>query len=155
VDAGEAASGLYLRDYQTGRLIGPLSLEPGSLLPPLDKETYIVADPTESELAIRKRLLETNLHESAYFDCTIAHVIGDINRTLKSRLGDKAPHVLLERLDESKLPLVNMEMSGKEIAYDVLFDIAARARVRIFIENGAVVLTRKKLKETSAYANLE
>ena len=150
VDAGEAASGLYLRDYQTGRLIGPLSLEPGSLLPPLDKETYIVANPTESELAIRKHLLETNLHESAYFDCTIAHVIGDINRTLESRLGDKAPPVLLERLDESKLPVVTLEMSGKEVAHDVLFDIAARARARIFIENGEVVLSRKKLREIAS-----
>ncbi|UCE49944.1 MAG: hypothetical protein JSW47_07265, partial [Phycisphaerales bacterium] len=151
-DSGKAAKGFYLRDYQVGRLIGPLSLKAGSLLPPLDKKTYIIADPVESELAIRKLLLETTLYESVYLDCAIPDIIGDINRMLKSRLGDKAPPVRIEPLDESKLPLVTMEMSGKEIAYDVLFDMAARARARIFIEDGVVVLSRKKLTELT---NLE
>jgi hypothetical protein len=151
-DAGKATEGFYLRDYQTGKLIGPLSLNAGSLLPPLDKRTYIVADPTESELAIRKILLETNLYQSVYLDCEISDIFGDIGRMLKKRLGDKAPPIRIERLDESKLPLVSIEMSGRDIAHDMLFDMAARARARIFIEDGAVILSRKKPTET---ANLD
>ena len=51
--------------------------------------------------------------------------------------------------------LITMEISGKEPAYDVLFNIAALAKARIFIEDGTVVLSRKNLTETSVYANLE
>lgn len=146
-----ATNAFYLRVYQTGRLIGPLSLEPGSLLPPLDKETYIVANPTESELEVRKRLRESVGYESVYFDCTVDDVIDYVKRTLKRRLGEKAPAVRVEDVDA----LITMEISGKESAYEVFFRLAAKASARVFIENGAVILSRKKLKETSAYANLE
>ncbi|MBL7185140.1 MAG: hypothetical protein ISS70_02355 [Phycisphaerae bacterium] len=136
----------YLRIYQTGRLIGPLSLKPGSLLPPLDKETYIVANPTESELEIRKCLRESFGYESKYFDCTVVEVIEIIRKMVKHRLGDKAPDVRIEDVDA----LITMEITGKEAAYDVLFNIAAQAKARVFIEDGAVVLSRKKLREIAA-----
>lgn len=145
VDAGEATSGLYLRDYQTGRLIGPLSLKPGSLLPPLDKETYIVADPTESELEIRKRLRESFGYESKYFDSTVDDVIELIQHLLELRLGETAPPVRIERVSADAL--ITMEISKEEAAYDVLFKIAARAKARIFIEDGAVILSQRKPRE--------
>ena len=138
---------LYLRACDTGRLIGPIRPTPGYRLPQLDEQTYIVANPAESELEVRKRLLETRGYESHYFDCELAEVVGDINRMLKSRLGDNAPPVRIESADESNLPLITMDISGEVPAYDVLCNIAAQAKVRLFIENGAAVLSYKPLKE--------
>ena len=136
----------YLRACQTGRLIGPVPLKPGHLLPPLDEQTYIVADPTESELEVRKSLLETPVYESHHFDCTLADLVETINQMLKYRLGDKASPVRIESVDESKLPLITMDIT-EEPAYDALCNIAAKAQVRIFVEQGAIVLSRKELRE--------
>jgi hypothetical protein len=150
-DTGKAAAnGLYLRDYQTGRLIGPVSRKPGSLLPPLDKETYIIANPTGSELEVRKRLLESVGYESAYFDCEVDDVVETIQHMLKHRMGDKAPAVQIEDVNAS----ITMNVSGKEPAYDVFLKIAAKAKARIFIEDGAVILSRNKLREMSVHGNL-
>jgi hypothetical protein len=43
--------------------------------------------------------------------------------------------------------LSTMDIGDKEPAYDALFNIATKAKARIFIEDGAVVLSRKKLTE--------
>ncbi|HUV62868.1 MAG TPA: hypothetical protein VMW24_03165 [Sedimentisphaerales bacterium] len=133
----------YLRDYQTGRLIGPVSLMPGSLLPLLNKKNYIVADPAESELKVRKCLLESHGYESKYFDMPADEVVEGICWMLKCRLGDKAPPFQVEDADT----LITMAIRGDTPAYDVLCDIAARAKLRLFVEDGAVVLSRKPLKE--------
>jgi hypothetical protein len=140
-------NGLYLRDYQTGRLIGPISLTPGYLLPVLDGKEYIVAGPAQSELDLRKRLLESKGYESHYIDIPPDEVVETINMMLKHRLGDKAPLVRVEAAAETKLPLITMDISGDEPAYNVLCNIAARAKLRIFVEDGAVILGQKPLKE--------
>lgn len=133
----------YLRACETGRLIGPIRLTPGHPLPPLDEQAYIVAGPAKSELEVRKRLLESRGYRSTYFDCTVEEVVETIHLMLQHRLGDKAPPVRVEGVDA----LVAMDISGEESAYDVLCDIAAMAKAHIFIEDGAVVLSPKPLRE--------
>jgi hypothetical protein len=138
----------YLRACETGRLIGPISLTPGHPLPPLDEQTYIIAaDPTSSELEVRKRLVESKGYESHYIDIPPDEVVETISMMLKHRLGDKAPLVRVEAAAETKLPLITMDISGDEPAYDVLCNIAARAKLRIFVEDGVVVLSAKPLRE--------
>ncbi len=138
----------YLRSCQTGKLVGPLPLKHGYLLPQLDEKNYLVADPTNSELKVRGCLLQTILFKSKseYFDCELAWVLRDINLMLKNRLGDKAPPVRIEFAEKSKMPLITMSMGGKP-TYDVLCNIAAKAQLRIFVENGEIVLSSKKYKE--------
>ncbi|HUT47297.1 MAG TPA: hypothetical protein VMX36_13515 [Sedimentisphaerales bacterium] len=138
----------YLRSYRTGRLIGPVPLKSGHFLPPLDEQKYIVADPTESELEVRRCLLETAGYDSHYIDCELADVVQTINQMLKHRLGDKAPPVLIESVYTSQLPLITMDIT-KESAYDVLCNIAAKAQVRIIVEQGAIVLGQKEFREMS------
>jgi hypothetical protein len=138
----------YLRACETGRLLGPVSLMPGQPLPPLDEQTYIVAaDPTSSELEVRRRLLESKGYESHYIDIPVDEVVEMIQRMLRHRLGDKAPLVRVEVTGESRPPLITMEITAEEPAYDVLCNIAARAKRRIFVEDGAVVLSHKPLRE--------
>jgi hypothetical protein len=138
----------YLRASETGRLIGPVSLTPGHPLPPLDEQAYIVAaDPTPSELEVRRRLVESKGYESHYIDIPPDEVVETINMMLKHRLGDKAPLIRVEAATETKLPLITMDISGQEPAYDVLCNIAAKAKLRIFVEDGAVVLSAKPLRE--------
>ena len=138
----------YLRSCQTGKLVGPFSLKSGYLLPPLDEKNYIVAVPTKSELEVRRRLLQTPLFKNHYIDCELAWVLRDINLMLKKRLGDKAPPVRVEHIDKSKVPLITMTLP-EEPAYDVLCDLAAEAKLCIFVENGEIVLNSKKYKEIS------
>jgi len=140
--------GFYLRSCRTGRLIGPVPLKPGHLLPPLDEQKYIVADPTDSELRVRRCLLGTTGYDSHYIDCTLADVIETINQMLKHRLGDNAPPVRIEFEDTSLPPLITMDIT-KESVYDVLCTIAAKAQVHVLVENGAVVLSQKKFRELS------
>lgn len=139
----EAANVFYLRVYQTGRLIGPLSLTHGTLLPPLDKETYIVVNPTKSELEIRQRLLDSFGYESAYSDCEAGEVIGLIEKMMKHRLGEDAPDVRIEDIDA----LISMRVGADESAYEALFRIAAKVNARVFIEDGTVILSRKGVTE--------
>ena len=140
----------YLRSCQTGKLVGPFSLKSGYLLPQLDEKTYIVANPTESELEVRRRLLQIPLFTgpSHYIDNELTWVLRDINLMLKKRLGDKAPPVRVEHMGKPKLPLITMTLP-EEPAYDVLCDLAAKAQLRIFVENGEIVLSSKKYKEIS------
>jgi len=139
----------YLRACQTGRLIGPFPLKPGYLLPQLHEKTYIVANPTESELHVRECLLQTPLFESYYimYDCTLPQIVGEINMILKKHLGDKAPPVKIEHMD--MVSLITTKLPPEEPAYDVLCDLAAKAQLRIFVENGEIVLSSKKYKEIS------
>ena len=138
----------YLRSCQTGKLVGPFPLKSGYLLPPLAEENYIVAVPTKSELEVRKRLLQIPLIKNHYIGCEFTWVLRDINLILKKRLGDKAPPVRVEHMGKPKLPLITMTLP-EEPAYDVLCDLAAKAQLRIFVENGEIVLSSKKYKEIS------
>ena len=128
----------YLRSCETGRLIGPIRLAPGYLLPPLSKKAYIVADPTESEIDVRNFLLKALAYETHHIDCTVDDVIETIHHMLKRRLGDKVPPFRIEGVDA----LITIHISGEASAYDVLCDIAAMTKAHIFIEDGAVVLSR-------------
>lgn len=142
----KVADTFYLRSSKTGRLIGPIRLTPGNPLPPLDEQTYIVADPTESELKVKKCLLETLTYENHYIDCDIDFTLETIQSMLDSRLGDKAPPVRYEGVDGFFPDTITMDLT-KMPAYDALCDIAAKAKVRIFIEDGTVVLSPKPLRE--------
>jgi len=138
----------YLRSCRTGRLIGPVILKPGHLLPPLDGQKYIIADPTELELEVRKCLLGTTGYESHYIDCDLADVVETINMMLKHRLGDKAPSVQIDSENSSLPPLITMDIT-EEPAYNVLCNIAAKAQVHVLIEKGEVILSQKEFKEIS------
>lgn len=140
------ADTFYLRASKTGRLIGPIRLAPGHALPLLDEQTYIVTDPTESELKVRKCLLETLTYENHYIDCPINETLKTINRMLEHRLGDKAPPVRFEDVVGFVPSSITMDLTEMP-AYDALCDIAAKAKLRIFIEDGAVVLSSKPLRE--------
>ena len=144
----EEAGTFYLRSCETGRLIGPIQMAPGQALPALDEKTYIIADPTESELELRAILLESTGYESSYFDFHIDETIETIRQMLKYRIGDKAPPIRVEDVDA----LITTKISGEESAYDALLNIAAQAEARVFIEDGEVILSRKKLTEL---ANLD
>lgn len=142
-------STFYLRSCDTGRLIGPIQMTSDYPLPQLGKGTYVVANPNESELDIRKCLLGANLYENHYLDCTVNDVVGTIRQMLEHRIDDKAPEFRVEDLDAI---LLTMDIRAEEPAYEVLFRIAAKALARVFIDDGAVVLSRKKLTEP---ANLD
>jgi hypothetical protein len=139
----EEAETFYLRSCKTGRLIGPIRLTSGHSLPSLDEQNYIVAEPTDSELQIRKILLETIGGESHYSDCVVDDVIKMVRHQLKRRLDDKAPPI---RLDDVEA-LVTMDISREDSAYDALCNVAALAKVHLFIEDGAAILSSKPLKE--------
>ncbi|MHC4146239.1 MAG: hypothetical protein ACYSUD_15830, partial [Planctomycetota bacterium] len=133
----------YLRSRETGRLVGPIHLTSGHPLPLLDKGAYVVARPAEFELATRKLLLEAKLYESHHFDNDVDEVIETIRQMLKHRIGEKAPTLRVEDVDA----LITMDIGADEPAYDVLLRIAAKAKARVFIKDGAVVLSRKRLTE--------
>ncbi len=138
----------YLRSCQTGRLIGPIDLEAGYILPQLDEHNYIVAEPAESELEVRKCLLQTSPFESHYFDIPLTEMINTINLFLKHRLGEKAPPVQVELIGKSVAPLITMSIGKKEkSAYDELCNIAAEAKFCIYFEKGAIVLSQKEFKD--------
>ena len=139
----EESESFYLRSCQTGRLIGPIQLTTGHPLPRLDEYQYIIANPTESELEMRKVLLKIPTFESHYFDCTLDEVVETVHLMSKKRLGSKVPPFQVDGVDA----LVTMDISGKESAYDVLCNIAAQAKVHLFLEDGAAVLSYKPLKE--------
>jgi hypothetical protein len=136
----------FLRSCKTGRLIGPIRLSPGHRLPVLDEQNYIVASPTDSELEIRKLLLETSGGESHYVDCEVDEAIKMVRHQLKRRLGDKAPPVRLDGVEA----LITMDINREDSAYDALSNVAAMTKTHLFIEDGAVVLSSKPLEEIAA-----
>lgn len=137
----------YLRACDTGRLIGPIELTTGYRLPPLDGNAYIVAKPAKSELEVRKNLLESVGYESRYIDCIVEDVVKEMNLSFKHRMGDKAPPVRAEGVED----LITMDIGDEESAYDILCKIAAKTNAHIFIEDGMVVLSRKKYPELSTF----
>jgi hypothetical protein len=137
------AGTLYLRSCETGRLVGPIQMSSGQALPALDEKAYIIADPTESELELRAILLESTGYESVYLDFHIDDTIETIQQMLRHRIGGKAPFIRVEDVDA----LITTKISAEESAYDVLFKIAAKAKARICIEDGTVVLSRNELAE--------
>jgi hypothetical protein len=114
----------------------------------LDRGAYVVAKPSEFELATRKLLLDATLYESEHFDNDVEETIGTIRQMLKHRIGDEIP---VFRVDDVYDP-ISMKIGAEEPAYEVLLRIAAKAKARIFIEDGAVVLSPEKLREL---ANLD
>jgi hypothetical protein len=151
----EETDTFYLRSIKTGKLIGPISLTPGHTLPQLDEQMYIVADPTDSELKIRKCLLEIQMYESHYIDYQVDWAIDDINRMLKHRHGDNVPPVRYERIDGFLPDTITMDLFEVPM-YDALCDIAAKTKLRIFIEDGAVLFSAKPLRETAnKHANIQ
>ena len=143
------AETIYLRSCETGRLIGPIRLSPGHRLPSLDEQNYIVANPTDAELEIRKILLETSGGESHYIDCEVDDVIKMVRHQLKRRLGDKAPTIRLDGVEA----LVTMDIHREDSAYDALCNVAAMTKTHLFIEDGAAVLSSKPLKEMAIGRN--
>ena len=144
----EEASTFYLRSCDTGRLVGPIHLTPGHTLPSLEEDSYVVAKPSQPELATRRLLIETKLYESHHFDNDVEELIETIRRMSKQRIGEEAP---VFRVDDVHA-LITMDIAAEEPAYEVLFRIAVKAKARIFIEDGAVILSRRKLTEL---ANLD
>jgi len=114
----------------------------------LDEHNYIIAEPTESELEVRKCLLQTSPFESNYFDVPLTEMISDISLVWKHRLGDKAPHIRIELIDKSVAPLITMS-TGKEekSAYDQLCNIAAKAKFCLYVEKGEIVLSQKEFED--------
>ncbi|UCC97406.1 MAG: hypothetical protein JSW66_16370 [Phycisphaerales bacterium] len=133
------ANSFYLRSHQTGKLIGPASLPKGRLLSALAEQTYMIADPTESELEVRSRLLQslvtatlTNLeHTEALKHILNVYGIRDFR---------------MEVADESKLPRVSIDV--KEVPlYDVLFMFASQAQLRFIIEDGTIIFREQEFQE--------
>jgi hypothetical protein len=146
--SSRTANSFYLRSCQTGRLIGPIHLEPGYLMPQLDEPNYIIAEPAESELEVRKCLLQAPPFGSHYFDVPLTEIISDINMFLKKRLGEKAPPVKVELIDKSRAPLITMSFSKEDkSAYDILCNIAAEAKFCLYVENGTIILSQKEFKD--------
>jgi len=126
----------------------PFKMKRGQPVRSLDKGDYVVDTPTKSELTIRKCLLSTNLYESEYFDCTLSDVVSDINAMLKARLGDNAPPVRIDLRPGFELPpLLTMSITAAP-AYETLCDIATKTKLYIFIEEGEVVLSRRKQQDS-------
>ena len=138
------ANSFYLRAVQTGKLIGPVSLPKGHLPPSFDEENYVVAEPTESELEVRKRLLRQRV-TATMKDIPPSEVLGHILTALP---GSKAPPVRIEVADESKMPRLSIDVRSVPL-YELLYNIAFQANVYISIENGTIVLSEKKFKDTS------
>jgi hypothetical protein len=137
-------NGFYLRSRRTGKLIGPVNLPKGYLPPSLDEQTYIVAEPAESELEVRNRLLRTRVTDTM-LDVPLAEVLDQI---LIAYFGNKAPPVRIDVADESKMPRVSIDAKNVPL-YEVLCNIASQANVYISIGNGTIVLSQKEFKDTS------
>jgi hypothetical protein len=142
------ANRFYLRYVQTGMLIGPVSLPEGHLPPSYDEEKYVVAEPTESELEVRKRLLRTRV-TAKMNDRPLTEVLDHI---LTVSLGSKAPPVRIDIADESKMPRISIDFRSTPLN-EVLYSIAMQINVYISIENGTIVLSEKKFKTQQAPKN--
>jgi hypothetical protein len=133
--------GFYLRSNQTGKLIGPVSLLEDYLQPSSDEQTYIVVDPTESELEVRSRLLKSHVTVTMT-DVPLTEII---NHVVIPFLGNNAPQVRIEAEDESKLPRISIDASNMPL-YEVLFVCASQANLRIILEDGSIILSQKEFK---------
>jgi len=138
------ANSFYLRDVQTGKLIGPVSLSKGHLPPSFDEENYVVAEPTESELEVRKRLLRQRV-TAKMIDIPFTEALDQI---FTAYFGSEAPPIRIDIADESKMPRHSIDVRSVRL-YNLLYDIAFQANVYISIENGTIVLSEEKFKETS------
>jgi hypothetical protein len=138
------ANRFYLRDVRTGKLIGPVRLSNGHLPPSFDEENYVVAEPAESELEIRKRMLRTRV-TTTMKDIPPSEAL---NQILAAYYGSKAPPVWIEVADESKMHRLSIDVRSVPL-YELLYNIAVQVHVYISIENGTIVLSDEKLKDTS------
>ena len=143
-----SANRFYFRDVQTGKLIGPVSLSDGYLPPSFDKENYVVAEPAESELKIRKRLLRTRV-TTTMLDIPVTEALDQI---FTAYYGSDAPPIRIEVADESKMPRLSIDVRSVPL-YELLYKIAIQANVYISIENGTIVLSEEKYKAQQAPKN--
>jgi hypothetical protein len=139
------ANSFYLRDVQTGKLIGPVSLPNGHLPPSYDEENYVVAEPTESELEIRKRLLRTRV-TTTMLDIPVTEALDHI---FTAYYGSDAPPVRIEVADESKMRRISIDVISVRL-YELLYKIAIQKNVYISIENDTIVLSEEKFKAQQA-----
>jgi hypothetical protein len=139
----------YLRYVRTGWLIGPVSLPNGHLPPSYDEEKYVVAEPTESELEVRKRLRRTRV-TAKMNDIPLTEVLDHI---LTEYFGSEAPPVRIDIADESKMPRISIDFRSTSL-YDLLCTIAIQKNFYISIENGTIVLSEKKFKAQQAPRNI-
>lgn len=128
----------YIRALNTGKLIGPISLLKGQFPPSLDKQIYIVAEPAESELEVRKRLLRP-----VTVTMTDVPLNEPVDAILAAYFGSEAPSVRFDVADESKMPRVSIDARSVPL-YEVLFNIALQANLYISIENGTIILSEKE-----------
>jgi len=142
------ANRLYLRDVQTGKLIGPVRMSNGRLPPSFDEENYVVAEPAESELKIRKRLLRTRV-TTTMLDIPVTEALDQI---FSAYYGSDAPPVRIEVADESKMRRLSIDVISVRL-YELLYKIAIQKNVYISIENGTIVLTEEKFKARQAPRN--
>ena len=140
----ELANRFYLRDVQTGKLIGPVSMPEGHLPPSFDEEKYVVVEPAESELEIRKRLLRTRVTTTMY-DIPLPEALDHI---FTAHFGSEAPPIRLDIADESKMHRHSIDVRSVPL-YELLYKIALQANVYISIENDTIILSEKKFKDTS------
>jgi hypothetical protein len=138
------ANNFYLRDVQTGELIGPVRLTNGHLPPSFDEEKYVVAEPTESELEIRKRMLRTRV-TTTMNDIPLTETLDHI---FTAYFGSEAPPIRFDITDESKMHRHSIDVRSVRL-YELLYKIAIQANVYISIENGTIVLSEEKFKDTS------
>jgi len=138
------ANSFYLRDVRTGKLIGPVRLSKGHLPPSFDEENYVVAEPAESELEVRKLLLRTRV-TTKMKDIPPTEALDHI---LTANFGSEAPPVRIEVAHESKMPRLTIDVRSVRL-YELLYKIAFQANVYISIENGTIVLSEEKFKDTS------
>ena len=142
------ANRFYLRDVQTGELIGPVRMSDGHLPPSFDEENYVVAEPTESELEIRKRLLRIRVTTTMY-DIPLTEALDHI---FTAYFGSEAPPIRLDIADESKMRRHSIDVRSVRL-YELLYKIALQANVYISIENGTIVLSEEKFKAQQAPKN--
>jgi len=134
----------YLRNVQTGKLIRPVRLSKGHLPPSFDEEKYVVAEPTESELEVRKLLLRTRV-TTKMIDITLTEALDHI---FTAYFGSEAPPIRIDITDESKMHRLSIDVRSVPL-YELLYKIALQAKVYISIENGTIVLSEEKFKDTS------
>jgi hypothetical protein len=133
------SNGFYLRSHQTGKLIGPVSLPKDYIQPSVDEQTYIVADPTESELDLRSLLLRKRV-TATFIDIPLTKALDHI---FTAYFGSKGPPVRIEAADESKLPRISIDARNLSL-YEVLFDCASQAKLQVILEEGTIVLSQKR-----------
>jgi hypothetical protein len=142
------ANSFYLRDVRTGELIGPVSFPNGHLPPSFDEKNYVIAEPAESELEIRKRLLRTRV-TTKMMDIPLTEALDHI---FTAHFGSEAPPIRFDIADESKMRRHSIDVRSVPL-YELLYKIAVQAHVYISIDSGTIVLSEEEFKAQQAPKN--